>query len=196
MVVSGGAFATGERWDFDSFADGHGASRVTVMFTLGTEVTYTLTGKVSAFDRALADVALLGSAGEIFGVHATGPAETLPVNGAGTLGAGDYTLEVSAEGTTFGGSFVSEYAFGEYVIVFAVVPTVCQRNCGDVDGTGGPIDLIDFAGLQDCFGESPTVSHDYRCADLAVDQLIDYTDYTVFDQIMGTIPTDPPPSCL
>jgi hypothetical protein len=72
--------------------------------------------------------------------------------------------------------------------------------CGDLDFSGGPIDLIDFSTFATCYGlEYPNPSCDdvaLACSDLNLDGVVDLVDFSTFAVLFGTTPTQAPPNCL
>ena len=193
--LSGSAFATGESFEFLGFADGSGSSTADIDFLLTAESDYALQGQINAFDSGLAELSLRDSGVEIFGVIASGPAEQINVDESGTLSAGSYTLLCRAEGSAFGSGFGSEFAFAEFFeVAFQLVPTSCQRTCGDLNGDGNS-DLRDFAAFTRCFGNNPASSHDCRCADLDANGSIDLDDHAIFVNLIGAGSANKPPNC-
>ena len=120
IVASGSASATAESVADDGTAYGSGSSIVVVDFTLLTPASYTLQGTMSAFDNSSAQLILRDSLGEIFREDVT---DTIVIDDAGTLPAGQYTLEINASGSTVADfPFAAEFAFAEYDVTlqFAV----------------------------------------------------------------------------
>jgi hypothetical protein len=127
IVASGSASATAESFDDDGVADGSGSSIVEVDFTLLTGASFTLQGEISAFDNGSAQLILRDSSGEIFREDAS--SDTIVLAEAGTLPAGQYTLEVNASGSASADfPFDAEFAFSEYDVTLqfsvAAVPAV------------------------------------------------------------------------
>ena len=71
--------------------------------------------------------------------------------------------------------------------------------CGDLDGSGGRVDLSDFNVFSVCFGlREPTVicqQELFDCADLNQDDWINLTDFSTFQVLFGTVSSNSPPSC-
>ncbi len=139
IVAQGSAFANGEGYDFDGYGDGSGASRMSTTFTLTAESDYSLTGSIGAFDNGFSLVSLRNATVEIFGAFASGPAEEIPLDTAGTLPPGEYTLELEAEGNASGDLFTYSYAFAEYTATFQIAGTGPGGEVPDAkDVPGGP----------------------------------------------------------
>jgi hypothetical protein len=72
--------------------------------------------------------------------------------------------------------------------------------CGDVDGSGGDVNLSDFALLANCFGlDAPTSEcrpTEFACSDLNVDGVVDLDDFGTFAALYGMASTGLPPDCL
>jgi hypothetical protein len=72
--------------------------------------------------------------------------------------------------------------------------------CGDVDGSGGPVDLNDFAVFSNCFGlTSPSGSctqQQLDCCDVNGDGVVDLNDFSTFATIFGQTSTSSPPNCV
>ena len=66
--------------------------------------------------------------------------------------------------------------------------------CGDLDNSGGPVDLTDFATFATCFGLPPT-NPPCDCADLDGDGGINLGDFATFAVLFGTTSTNSPPNC-
>jgi hypothetical protein len=82
------------------------------------------------------------------------------------------------------------------------IPDECEATsclCGDLDGSGGVVDLSDFGKFQVCFGlRGPTVQCSqelFDCADLNRDGWINLTDFGTFQVVFGTVSTNSPPNC-
>jgi hypothetical protein len=69
-----------------------------------------------------------------------------------------------------------------------------QCVCGDLDFSGGPVDLADFATFANCFGLPPT-SPPCDCADLDLDGNINLQDFATFAIVYGATSTNAPPNC-
>jgi hypothetical protein len=81
------------------------------------------------------------------------------------------------------------------------IPDECESTCtcGDLDGSGGTVNLSDFSGFQVCFGlrgPTPQCPEDlFDCADLNQDGWINLTDFSTFQVLFGTVSTNSPPNC-
>jgi hypothetical protein len=71
--------------------------------------------------------------------------------------------------------------------------------CGDFDGSGGPIDLNDFAVFSNCFDlTSPSPSctaEQLQCCDMNGDGTVDLNDFSSFATLFGQEVTVSPPNC-
>jgi hypothetical protein len=61
----------------------------------------------------------------------------------------------------------------------------CEYTCGDLDGSGGNVDMGDFAELSRCWGVNPTVDTDCICANLVEfdNRIIDLLDLQVLAEL-------------
>jgi hypothetical protein len=67
--------------------------------------------------------------------------------------------------------------------------------CGDLDESGGLVDLNDFATFAICFGQPP-ISPPCDCADLDADGDVDLNDFGTFAILFGSASTNSPPNCV
>ena len=71
--------------------------------------------------------------------------------------------------------------------------------CGDLDDSGGKVNLADFSKFSVCFGlKAPNTNCPqalFDCADLNQDGSINLTDFSTFSVLFGTISTNSPPNC-
>jgi hypothetical protein len=69
-------------------------------------------------------------------------------------------------------------------------------TCGDLNGSGGDVDLVDFGLFADCWGEDPTVDLSCICANLVEDDdhIIDVSDLAVFAELFLNSSSDYPPN--
>ena len=72
---------------------------------------------------------------------------------------------------------------------------VCLNSCGDLDGSGGPVNLVDFSTFAFCFGQLPTSPPGCACSDLNQDGAINLQDFSQFAQVFGLTSTNLPPDC-
>jgi hypothetical protein len=75
----------------------------------------------------------------------------------------------------------------------------CDYTCGDLDDSGGDVDLVDFGFFADCWGEDPSLNIDCICANLVEDDdhIIDLADLAVFAELFLYSSSDYPPNdCL
>jgi hypothetical protein len=75
-----------------------------------------------------------------------------------------------------------------------VAPPRCI--CGDLNFSGGLIDLNDFNTFALCFGVPPVVGTPCECADLDADGDVDLNDFNTFSILFGSSTTQSPPNCL
>jgi hypothetical protein len=72
--------------------------------------------------------------------------------------------------------------------------------CGDIDGSGGSVDLNDFSTFAICFGlTGPTVNCDataFACSDLDANDTVDLNDFSTYALMFGTTPTATVPDCI
>jgi hypothetical protein len=72
--------------------------------------------------------------------------------------------------------------------------------CGDIDGSGGLVDLSDFATFATCYGmTSPDASCPLQglvCSDFDGDGMVDLADFSTFAVLYGTTSTNLRPDCL
>ena len=79
----------------------------------------------------------------------------------------------------------------------ADVCETCPHNCGDLNGSGGNIDLVDFNTFAICFNAQVVNSPQCVCSDLNVDGVVNLVDFNTFS-ILFNNPVKPlsPPDCL
>jgi hypothetical protein len=82
------------------------------------------------------------------------------------------------------------------------VPNPClgpDCTCGDVDNSGGPVNLADFSTFAVCYGRSapaPGCSEDaLYCSDLDGDGMVTLADFATFAAMFGAITSDTLPNC-
>ena len=72
-------------------------------------------------------------------------------------------------------------------------------NCGDIDGSGGPVDLSDFGLFALCYGYSgPTggcTAEYFVCSDMDASGCVDLQDFGLFALWYGQVPTRSVPDC-
>lgn len=74
-------------------------------------------------------------------------------------------------------------------------PAGCPNTCGDIDGSGGNVNLVDFATFALCFGGSPSVSTGCQCSDANDDGVINLVDFATFTLNFGSSSTNSIPGC-
>ena len=108
----------------------------------------------------------------------------------GTLGQAD------AGGPMTGGTLSLT---GGFWVVAASSPAGCATTCGDMNGSGGNVDLVDFAIFSTCFGlVGPNPSCDageFICSDLNEDGVINLLDFATFLLTFGVSSTNVLPNC-
>ncbi len=64
-------------------------------------------------------------------------------------------------------------------------PPSCAYTCGDLDGAGVNVDLVDFGLFAECWGEDPLIDPNCICANLVEfdDHVIDLLDLSVFAEL-------------
>ena len=76
----------------------------------------------------------------------------------------------------------------------------CDCACGDINHSGGVIDLSDFGLFALCYGlTAPNVAcpeAEFYCSDMDRDHDVDLSDFGIFAIVYGTTPTHTPPDCL
>lgn len=72
----------------------------------------------------------------------------------------------------------------------------CDYTCGDIDGSGGDVDLGDLAEMAICWGVDPRVDSSCVCANLVEDgsNTIDLSDLQVFAELFLSTSEDYPPN--
>lgn len=71
----------------------------------------------------------------------------------------------------------------------------CPNSCGDIDASGGAVNLVDFASFALCFNKSLTANPQCSCSDLNGDDLINLVDFATFSLVFGNSSTNFPPNC-
>ena len=71
----------------------------------------------------------------------------------------------------------------------------CLSSCGDIDGSGGNVDLVDFASFAVCFNASPSSSAACACSDLNGDGSINLQDFATLSLVFNGVSTNTPPNC-
>ena len=86
---------------------------------------------------------------------------------------------------------------GEQDVYFLRIPgpPTCSLACGDLNDSGGPVNLQDFATFANCFGLLPSNVPDCVCSDLNGDLIIDLNDFSTFALNFDQISTNTPPNC-
>ena len=76
-------------------------------------------------------------------------------------------------------------------------PPSCTYTCGDLDDSGGDVDMVDFGLFADCWGEDPLLNASCICANLVEDgdNIIDLADLAVFAELFLDSSSNYPPDC-
>ena len=76
-------------------------------------------------------------------------------------------------------------------------PPSCAYTCGDLDGAGVNVDLVDYGLFANCWGENPLINSSCACANLVEfdDHIIDLLDLYVFAELFLSSSEDYPPNC-
>ncbi len=119
----------------------------------------------------------------------------ISTTGGSVIGAqGSFELSATAgepvSGHPTGGAFDLVLGFWAIATIDAQPPCVC----GDINGSGGPVDLNDFATFANCFNLSATVPG-CLCADVDGNGLINLGDFATFALLFNTNSTNSPPNC-
>ena len=109
-------------------------------------------------------------------------------------GAGVAAVFVPAE-EGLGLAIVDEDELNALEVIQIQVPQACPFTCGDVNGNGSNVDLVDFASFALCFGGSPGVSTACACSDLNADGAINLEDFATFSLVFNGVSTNVPPNC-
>ena len=71
----------------------------------------------------------------------------------------------------------------------------CSGRCGDLDGSGGNITLVDFASFALCFDKSLTANPQCACSDMDGNGSINLVDFATFSLVFGKTSPSAPPNC-
>ncbi|MCZ6765754.1 MAG: hypothetical protein O7D32_02350, partial [bacterium] len=71
----------------------------------------------------------------------------------------------------------------------------CSSTCGDINGSGGNVDLVDFASFAVCFNALPSSSAACACSDLNLDGAINLLDFATLSLIFNRSSTNTLPNC-
>ena len=87
--------------------------------------------------------------------------------------------------------------FGDPELQLRVTKPVCAHTCGDQNGVGVNVDLVDFGLFANCWGEDPSTNSDCICANLVEfdDKIINLFDLYVLAELFLTSSLDDPPNC-
>ena len=81
-----------------------------------------------------------------------------------------------------------------------VIPDECECFCGDVDHSGGAVNLSDFASFAVCYGLSAPSLPDcdveaFDCSDLDGNGTVNLGDFATFAVWYGQEPSEVVPNC-
>ena len=112
-------------------------------------------------------------------------------------GGGDFDLSWftvdGGGGTSTGGGF---NVSGGFQAGAAPPPAAgCASTCADINGSGGNVDLVDFATFAVCFGQLPSSSTACACSDLNQDGAVNLLDFATFSLIFSAMSTNTIPNC-
>ena len=70
-------------------------------------------------------------------------------------------------------------------------------TCGDLNGSGGDVDMVDFGLFADCWGQEPSLNASCICANLVEsgDNIINLPDLAVFAELFLSSSSNYPPNC-
>ncbi len=118
---------------------------------------------------------------------------TVSFDGDAAVGsyAATYTIDVSDEDVPGGlsGDTLTLTVVGE-----VVAPPPCPMACGDLDSSGGIVNLQDFATFALCFGSVPSAPGCF-CSDMNSDGAINLLDFATFTLTFGGVSTNTHPNC-
>ncbi len=184
LNASGSSFANGESYDFDSYGEGSGTSYLSVTFAVSAETDYTLTGEIAAFDGGSTELTLRDGLGAlIFSESASGPSDMIPIDDAGPMAAGQYTLEIDSGGSAFGDLFSFGYASTEYDVALRIGssgPGGEVPDGRDVAGTPLRVETLGGGALRLTWGAS--------CREADV-------NYGVYEGLLGDRDSFAPATC-
>ncbi len=109
----------------------------------------------------------------------------------GTLGQAD------AGGPMTGGALTLT---GGFWVVAASSPPGCPSTCGDINGSGGNVNLIDFAHYLLCHNtNNPNPpdcdANEFACSDLTGNGAVNFLDFATFALYFNASTTKTPPNC-
>ena len=87
---------------------------------------------------------------------------------------------------------------GEFTMTGGFQPGLapaCPNTCGDINGSGGNVDLVDFASFAVCFNALPSSSAACACSDLNQDGAINLVDFATLSLIFNGVSTNTVPNC-
>lgn len=77
----------------------------------------------------------------------------------------------------------------------ACTTVLCSSTCGDINGSGDAVNLVDFATFVLCFNQPPSSSPGCACSDLNMDDSINLVDFATFSLTFGGASTNVTPNC-
>ena len=122
------------------------------------------------------------------------------VDGGGEMWSSGGPYELSG---TIGQPDAGEMTGGTFTLTGGFWPGIsCTPacTCGDIDESGGPVDLGDFGLFALCYGYSaPTgdcTGEYFACSDMDGSGLVDLQDFGLFALWYGQVPTQTVPECV
>ena len=76
----------------------------------------------------------------------------------------------------------------------------CPHNCGDIDGSGGNVTLVDFAHYLLCHNSNnpnppDCDAQEFACSDLTGNGAVNFLDFATFALYFNASTTKTPPNC-
>ena len=102
---------------------------------------------------------------------------------SGTLGQADAGAAMTGGALSLSGGF------------WVVAGGPCSGRCGDLDGSGGNVTLVDFASFALCFNKGLVANPQCVCSDLDGDGSVNLVDFATFSLAFGKSSSSAPPSC-
>ncbi len=151
--------------------------------TLGGNVRFSINGDAVVGSTNLDILAKIYNSSEVE-LYTSNPVDKLSASFFVTLPAGDYYLSIEGVGvgdpTDNPPTGYSNYGSLGYYSIKA--SKFSDYACGDMDGSGGNINLMDFSLFANCWGENPSLNESCVSANLVEwdDHVIDLNDLQVF----------------
>ncbi len=120
---------------------------------------------------------------------------TLSPGSGGTANGSLFNLGQALAGTSASRTQAISFGVIQCLAAGPQTPVGCVTNCGDIDGSGGNVNLVDFASFAVCFGQLPSSSTACACSDMNQDGAINLLDFATFSLIFNGSSTNMPPNC-